>query len=80
MAGPLCFSNQSPLYGRGQQTQPTDIKVPYLAKATIAQQAANRRGTTGGICPSQRKMKARCRWRCKLGAADSGERAGRGRC
>ena len=49
MAGPLCFSNQSPLYGRGQQTQPTDIKIPYLAKATIAQQAANRRGTTGGL-------------------------------
>jgi hypothetical protein len=26
------------------------------------------------------KNEARCRWRRKLGAADSGERAGRGRC
>ena len=32
-----------------------------------------------GFVQASYKVKARCRWRRKLGAADSGERAGRGR-
>ena len=51
----------------------------FLAKATISQQAASRRGTIGEFDKPARN-EARCRWRRKLGAADSGERAGRGRC
>jgi len=51
----------------------------FLAKATITQQAVTRRGTIGEFAKPS-KLKARCRWRRKLGAADSGERAGRGRC
>ena len=51
----------------------------FLGKATIAQQAVGCRGTIGEFAKPA-KMKARCNWRRKLGAADSGERAGRGRC
>jgi hypothetical protein len=51
----------------------------FLAKATIPQQAGSRRGTIGVFAKPARN-EARCRWRRKLGAADSGERAGRGRC
>jgi hypothetical protein len=50
----------------------------FLAKATITQQSARCRGIIGEFAKLA-KVKARCDLRRKLGAADSGERAGRGR-
>jgi hypothetical protein len=61
---------------------PTGIPTGFIrfhAKATITQQAASCRGTIGEFAKPA-KNEAWCRWRRKLGAADSGERAGRGRC
>src|ERR1700682_1277462 len=91
--GLLVLSNRNRLAESGANTQsvamaniphqfPTDISARstrFHAKATIAQQAANRRGTIWDFAKLA-KMRARCRGRRKLGAADSGERAGRGRC
>ena len=65
---------------RGRQlgaARPNQSQVPFLAKAMIRHHAASRRGTIG-VFAKPSKSEARCRWRRKLGAANSGERAGRG--
>ena len=51
---------------------PTDTPARFtrfLAKATITLQAPGRRGTIGEFAKPA-KMKARCRWRRKVGAAE----------
>ena len=67
-------------YGRGQRTQPKPIfKFPSLQKPRSPNRLQSVVGLSGELSKPA-KNEARCRWRRKLGAADSGERAGRGRC
>ena len=61
-----------PSRGRGGQVAGPARFIRFLAKATITQQAAICRGTIGDLSKPA-KMKARCRWRRKLGAADFGK-------
>jgi hypothetical protein len=65
-------SGSGRLTAGGSTTLQTDFEVPYLAKATIAQQAAIVVGLSGNLSKPA-KNEAWCHWRRKLGAADSGK-------
>ena len=70
----LCVVRQA-----GQRTQPNPYRGSLPCKSHDHKTRWMPSWDYRGICEAMQKVKARCRWRRKLGAADSGERAGRGR-
>jgi hypothetical protein len=76
MAGPLYFPPGS-LSRQGQRAQPNQSKVLTLQKPRSRNTLRGVVGLSG--ITKLANDEARSRWRRKLGAADSGVRAGRGK-